>query len=69
LDQSKLALIGTATAVLNEIVAEHDVVAPDDLGKLHNVVKELGEVVRGIHPDADAIVGKTLEGIAKALAK
>lgn len=69
LDQSKLALIGTATAVLNEIVAEHDVVAPDDLVKLHNVVKELGEVVRGIRPDADAIVGKTLEGIAKALAK
>lgn len=69
LDQSKLALIGTATSVLNEIVAENDVVAPEELEKLHNVVKELGDVVRGIRPDAEAIVEKTLEGIAKALSK
>lgn len=69
LDQSKLALIGTATSVLSEIVAENDVVAPEELEKLHNVVKELGEVVAKLNPAADASVDRLMASIAKALLK
>jgi len=69
LDTSKLSLIGTATSVLNEMVAAHEVVAPEELEKLHNVVKELGEVVATLSPANDAVVDRLMANIAKALGK
>jgi len=69
LDTSKLSLIGTATSVLNEMVAAHEVVAPEELEKLHNVVKELGEVVATLSPANDAVLDRLMANIAKALGK
>lgn len=67
IDKSKLALVGTATSLLNEIITDNDVVPAEEIATLHNVVKELAEVVGNLNPDSDAIVQKTLANIEKAL--
>jgi len=69
IDKSKLALVGTATSLLNEIITDNDQVPAEDIEKLHNVVKELAHVVGSLNPDSEAIVNKTLENISKALGK
>lgn len=69
IDKSKLALVGTATSLLNEIITDNDQVPAEDIEKLHNVVKELAHVVGSLNPDSEAIVKKTLENISKALGK
>lgn len=66
LDKSKLALLGTATAVLNEIVAEQEA-NPEDVERLHNVVKELAGVVTEANASTEVLVGKLLANIEKAL--
>ncbi|TXH40689.1 MAG: HK97 family phage prohead protease [Desulfurellales bacterium] len=66
LDKSKLALLGTATAVLNEIVAEQEA-TPEDVERLHNVVKELAGVVTEANASTEVLVGKLLANIEKAL--
>lgn len=67
LDKSKLSLIGTATALLNEIITEHDEVSPEEIAKLHNVIKELASVVGSINPMSEAIVKRTIANVSKAL--
>lgn len=67
IDKSKLSLVGTATALLNDIITDNDEVPAEDIATLHNVVKELAEVVGNLNPDSDAIVKKTLTNIEKAL--
>jgi HK97 family phage prohead protease len=67
LDKSKLSLVGTATSLLNEIITEHDEVSPDEIAKLHNVIKELASVVGSINPDSEAIVKRTIANVSKAL--
>jgi HK97 family phage prohead protease len=67
LDKAKLSLVGTATALLNEIITEHDEVSPDEIVKLHNVIKELASVVGAINPDSEAIVKRTIANVSKAL--
>jgi hypothetical protein len=67
LDKAKLSLVGTATALLNEIITEHDEVSPEEIGKLHNVIKELASVVGAINPDSEAIVKRTIANVSKAL--
>ncbi len=69
IDKSKLALVGTATSLLNEIITDNDQVPAEEIEKLHNVVKELAQVVGSLNPDSEAIVKKTLANIAKALGK
>lgn len=69
IDKSKLALVGTATSLLNEIISDNDQVPAEDIEKLHNVVKELAQVVGSLNPDSEAIVKKTLANISKALGK
>lgn len=69
IDKSKLALVGTATSLLNEIISDNDQVPAEDIEKLHNVVKELAHVVGSLNPDSEAIVKKTLANISKALGK
>ncbi len=66
LDKSKLALLGTATAVLNEIVAEQEA-TPEDVERLHNIVKELAEVVTAANASTEGLLGKLLSNIEKAL--
>lgn len=67
MDKSKLSLVGTATNLLNELIAEHEEVSPDDIAKLNNVVKELASVVGTLNPDSDVIVKRTIANISKAL--
>lgn len=67
LDKAKLSLVGTATALLNEIITEHDEVSPEEIVKLHNVIKELASVVGSINPDSEAIVKRTIANVSKAL--
>lgn len=67
LDTSKLSLVGTATSLLNEIIVENQQVSPEDIDKLHGVVKELATVVADLNPDSDAFVQKTVTNISKAL--
>ncbi len=67
LDKSKMALIGTATATLNEIVAENEAPTAAEIETLHEVVKELGGVVKSMNPDSEAIVEKVLASVAKAI--
>jgi HK97 family phage prohead protease len=67
MDKSKLSLVGTATNLLNELIAEHEEVAPEDIVKLNNVVKELASVVGSLNPDSEAIVKRTITNISKAL--
>lgn len=67
LDTSKLSLVGTATSLLNEIIVENNQVSPEDISKLHGVVKELASIVAELNPDSDAFVQKTVTNISKAL--
>lgn len=67
LDKSKLSLIGTATSLLNEIIIEHDEIPPDEIVKLHNVIKELASVVGAINPMSESIVKRTIANVSKAL--
>lgn len=69
LDESKRALIGTATSVLTEIVAEKEEITPEQMKQLLDVTANLAELAGQIHPAHEKRLDRMLSEIKKAVGK
>lgn len=67
LDESKKALIGTATALLSEIVAEKDEITPEQMKDFLAATTNLADLVVQIHPAHEKRLERMLSEIKKAV--
>lgn len=69
MDESKRVLIGTATSVLTEIVAEKEEITPEQMKQLLDVTSNLADLAGSIHPAHEKRLERMLAEIKKAVGK